>query len=260
MDSDASVRCNECWCGSCKIPPMYPRDSESVYMLLMSNALGIDTLVFIESMLYSIWMLFSLIQGFALYNGNPGAGTVSNIAWWAVIEFVVLQLGARATGFKLNLSADMSMLELAVASARKFLLFYVIMLCLAVVANIVHLSLLIAELVRGSGTLATTNPGFGWAFLALLIMLVIVDVFLAVRALVYRSNLNYANVLDDFGTRFALGRDKESSPQNDVAAAPSTDIANMPLLDRIQMQKKSSTRRTKAPLIVGTRTATGKLV
>lgn len=262
MDNDASVRCSDCFCGACKIPPYYPRNSEDVYTLLMSNALGIDTLVFIETTLFCIWMLFSLIQGFSLYNGTPGPSTVSNFAWWAVIQAIVMQLGARSTGFKLNVSSDLTMLELAVASARKFLLFYIIMLCLAVVANIIHLSLLIAELVNGSGTLATTNSGFGWAFLALLIMLVIVDIFLAVRAGIYRSNLNYANVLDDVGTRFALGRDKDA-PVPTPGEESASNVSNLPLLDRIQMQKKNSARRNatgKGTQIIAARTATGKLV
>jgi len=235
MESDASIQCNDCFCGPCRKPPYFPRTAEGVYDMLMSNALGIDTLVFIQSTMYSIWLLFTLIQGFALYNGNPGPSTVSNVAWWAVIEFIVLQLGARSTGYKLNLSSDMTVLELSVSNSKKFLLFYIIMLCLAVVANIVHIALLIAELVGGSGTLSTTNPVFGWVFLGVLVVILIVDVFLAVRAAIYRSNMNYANVLDDTGLLFALGRDKSDK----TPATPATaNQIGVPLLDRVKRKPR----------------------
>jgi hypothetical protein len=211
----------------------------------MSNLLGIDTLVFIQSLLFSIWLLFSLIQGYALYDGNPGPSTVSNIALWAVIQFIVLQLGARATGFKLNLSSDMTILELSISNTRKFLVFYIVMLCIAVVALIIQAALLIAQMVSGSGTLATTNPVFGWVFLGVLVCMMVINVFLAVRAAIYRANVSMANALDQTGLLFALGRDKQSpatSQQPPDEEEPTAAKVGVPILDRIN----KSRRRIKA--------------
>lgn len=246
MEDTFTARCNDCFCAWSKAPKYFPRNAEDIYSLLMNNGLGIDTLVFIQSLLFVIWQLFSLIQGFALYNGNPAPSTVSNLGWWSALEFVVLMLGARATGFKLNLSTNMTQLELSVANSIKYLTFYVIALIIAIVAEIIHAVLLCAELVNGSGTLATTNPVFGWIFFGMIIVMIGIDIWIAVRASIYRTNLNYANILDTSGLLFVLGKTPGDVESGSAPSLPEVDgtsrSINTPILDLVRKNSRRTRR------------------
>lgn len=193
MGSNFSLSCGDCMCGPWRREDYFDGMSKrEAQVILVNNALGIDVLNTIQLIFFLIWLAMSIVAGFTLYDGNSTANVVSNIGWWACIDVIVLIIGARATGFKLH-CAENDVLELNIASTTGYLVFYAVMLIVAAVASLVHLALLLAEMINGSGTLATLNPATGWVFFAILILMVIVDVWLFVRVLFYRSNVNYAN-------------------------------------------------------------------
>lgn len=251
MDESAGARCSDCFCGFGRNAKYFPKSAEDVYNVLMNNALGILVLLFIQGLLYVIWQLFSLIPGFALYNGNPGPNPVSNLGFWSAIDFIVLMIGGLSIWFRLNLSGNRSQLELSVSYSRKILLFYFICLMLAIVASIVHLALLIVELVNPTSTLGTTNPAFGWVFVGILVVMIIMDICLSVRVMIYRSNLNYALVLDTTGLLFVLGKDpsdieNKSSSSSPTTIFPSVETAkpiNTPILDLVRKKNANSRRK-----------------
>ena len=167
---------------------------EDVHDMLCNNQLGIDTLWFMECILFSVWLFYSLVPGFSLYNGTVGtANPVSHYAWWAWIEFVVLMIGARMTSFHLSMPSRGNRLEYPVRRAVIKATIYMVALVIGIVSNTIHFALTIVETSFCTSTFCTDEYGFLIVFIVMLGVLVFpLQFWLLFRVYVYQQHLSIA--------------------------------------------------------------------
>ena len=187
-------------------------DSQDVLTMITSNGLGILVLVVAEFILSCMWMSLSFVQGFALYDGTTGhAHPISHFGWWIILEWSVIFAGAFTWKFLLSASnlSSSAKFEYSITDARNYLVFYIVMLFLGIVSNIVHFSLTLVEnsfcsssFCRGFNVIDPANAAllgqppstsvFLILFLVLLSALILFQIFLVFRAFGYRTHLGYA--------------------------------------------------------------------
>ncbi len=165
--SSAKFTCFDCCCGGTKEKSKFSKlSADVIYYILLYNQQAIDSLVYIQAIFFGVWQMLALVPGFALYNGvvNGPANAVTHFGWWSLIEFVVIIVGVRSTMFQLSIPGNVNKLEFPARQATEYNQFYLFMLIVGVISNIVQLGLTINELAYGSGQLASTYLGFGIYF------------------------------------------------------------------------------------------------
>ena len=166
-ESAAKFTCFDCCCGGTKEKSKFSKlSADVIYYILLYNQQAIDSLVYVQAIFFVVWQMLALVPGFALYNGvvNGPANAVTHFGWWSAIEFVVIVIGVRSTMFQLSIPGNVNKLEFPARQATEFNQFYLFMLIIGVISNIVQLGLTINELAYGSGQLAATYLGFGIYF------------------------------------------------------------------------------------------------
>lgn len=165
--------------------------------LLNYNQTGILTLIIINFALVAVWSIFSVVPGFAKFDGaSTETSAVSHIGWWILIEIGTLLVGALAI-FPRIVYTEKGTLERGVTPLRNWLIFYMVVLVIAIVAGLTHLALSAVELSNCTSTLCTSQQ---WALVLLIVFLVIIafmNAWAIYRVTVYRSNLLYAFVGND---------------------------------------------------------------
>lgn len=182
-----------------------------IAVLLMNNQIGISVLIIVQILILCFWLSLSFVPGFALYDGSPGhAHPVSHLGWWVIIETLIVISGIAATYFRLSANHANTKLEMQVSSARTYLVFFIFMVCVGMVANAVHVALTLVEAVycnssfcRGfnvvdpANALLVAQPATISAFLLVFVVLLFFDIFcvqlmIVYRAVTYRTHLWYA--------------------------------------------------------------------
>jgi len=170
--------------------------TEEVYVLLKQNQTGIDSLILMQLLLLVLWMITTLVPGFALYDGPPGeVSAVSHISWWAAIEIIIIYIGAKATTFGLHYSRD-GQIEKGADRSLSYLWFYRFVLFIGAAANVTHGVLSILELSACNTTFCTNHQGFLIAFVAGLFLLVLIEAWQVYRTTAYMTNLKYSLAFD----------------------------------------------------------------
>jgi len=167
--------------------------TQEVYVLLWNNQTGIDVAVDIQLLIFFLWMITSLVKGFALFDGALGeVSAVSHIGWWAGIEAFVIYVGSRSTKFGLHYTKK-GVIQKGIDRTMMYLWFYQIVVILGVISHGVHVGLSIVEASKCSSTLCTDNYAFLIVFILLLFVLIFMMGWVAVWLIPgYRSNLKYS--------------------------------------------------------------------
>lgn len=167
--------------------------TKEVFVLLKNNQVGINVAVLIQVGVAVMWMLTSLVPGFALFDGAPGeASAVSHIGWWAAIEVVIIYIGSQSTTFSLHYNKQ-GQIEKGVDRAMTYLWFYQSALFLGAAAHIVHVVLALIESTNCTSTLCSSGNGFLVALIVFLFILIIMLLWLALWLVPgYRRNLKYS--------------------------------------------------------------------
>lgn len=195
--------------------------------VLRYNIAGVITIIIINGFLFSLWLLTSLVPGFCRFDGAAGeASAISHIGWWAVIEFWVLLVGAMSVWFGLHYTRN-GKIEKGISNVRNFLVFYIIMLALAIIANIVHLVFSAIEWSNCTSTLCISYKGFLIAFVFLLAILIVMEAWQIYRVLVYRRNI--AIVLATDKGEFGMSEDNNNR-KSAVVEDVESYLPNTPLL------------------------------
>lgn len=165
-----------------------------MYVVLMSTKIGIDTLVWLESVIFFVWMFFGMVNGFAIYDGHPGpAHPVSHFGWWAFIEVFVLFLGHRATGYSLADPEAKDKFQFTILKSVQYFYFYMYAILVAFASTATHFGLSIKELalhdIPGASTAATKSFGFMIVFACMLGITMIIQLWLLGRVYVYHDHI-----------------------------------------------------------------------
>jgi hypothetical protein len=143
---------------------------------------SIDTALSIELTILILWLAMSFVNGFSLYTIDPsilvptgGPNVVSHIGWWAIISFTAAWFGASVTKF-----VPWENPSYAVEMARRYVIFYMILLVISTLSDSVHLGLTGLEIGIRESVLAVQN----WGFLIALIVVQSVYLFLKLYILV----------------------------------------------------------------------------
>lgn len=132
--------------------------------LLRNDQTGINFLIIVHAFLFCLWLSLSMVSGFSIYVVDPimltssgWAHSVSHIGWWAIIDFIVILISVKTPTFVLSASVGGRKLEYSVSKALDWIIFHAVCLCISVLADIVHIVLIILEItdnesvfVRGS--------------------------------------------------------------------------------------------------------------
>lgn len=165
---------------------------EQVFKMLNLNYVAITVFVVVQGIFHVLWQLAAGIPGFALYDGDPGAGAFSNFMWWSAIDLICFGVGCAAPLFRLNYVASGGVVEKNVEWTRAWLLAYMFILVVAGVSNIIHAGLLISDGAFCSSTLCKNNPWALWVAVALFAVLGVYEFTQTFFVYIYRSNLKHA--------------------------------------------------------------------
>jgi len=195
-ESGAKTSCFANCCGGTQSKERFKNWTlEEVYYCLIYNQVAIDTLIFLQIILFAVWQMLALIPGFALYSGPDGTvNSVTHFGWWSLIEAVVIIVGVRSTMFNLSLPDNLNKCEFPVKATQQYLFFYMFILVIGTASNLIHLVLTVIELSYGKSKLATDYLGFGIYFGCQLTLAIIFSLWIIQRVYVYSRHLELALV------------------------------------------------------------------
>lgn len=254
-----------CWDACCR--PARPADeftsskatadvgvsNKAIFDLLRYNQSGLVFLIVIGLIIVATWTVFSVVPGFARFDGDPTeVSAVSHIGWWIPIEIVVLVVGGLSVFISFQYNRDQK-IEASISKLRGWLILYIVVLAVGIAANLVHLALSALELSSCTSTLCTTNKGFLIVLLIFLVTLALLEAWAIYRVVTYSTNLKNAFVLSD-------------NLDDAVVFSTSAEEASQTLMgDRMPQQRPlmmttetipiPQTRSTRAPLLVKTQRA-----
>jgi len=241
-------------CGGRRVEDFNPEEGNSlttreIFDLLKSNQTGINVVVWFQRLVLMLWLLTSLVPGFCLFDGAPGAvSAVSHIGWWAAIEVFVLGVGATSTYFGLHYTQD-GVIEKGVDRTLTYLWFYQIVLVLGIIGHIVHDVLAWIEYSQCTSTLCTTQGGFLLTLCIALIVLIIVLMWTAVVLVPgYRRNLKYSLAYGNNDmTLLTPDHDRPSYVQPEPSAPQSNGDEGVmtPLLEEVRSENAAAARHGK---------------
>ena len=232
-------------CGPANAGDMSRWPVENVYWTLKQSQYSILIPIAIQMGLYVLWQIAAIVPGFALYNGTAGfLGAYSHLAWWSAIDFLCICFGLASVWFGLGYSTTTGKAEKNVTSSLMWLSTYAVILALSGAATIAHCVLSIIELSVNDSTLA---KNYQWVLIVLITLLIVnllLHIWLIIRALVYRRNLQNAMAR----TQDKVNMDViEPVPDEEQAAGPQPSAPPMqdlnarittPLLAQLQTNKR----------------------
>jgi hypothetical protein len=227
-----------------------------ILLLLKRNQMSILIPVIVEICLTVLWMLCSIVPGFALYNGDVNqVNAYSHFAWWLIIEFFCVCAGCVSTYYSLGFSSTERKIEKNVSATLKWMYVYCFVLAITLVSHIIHGILSTFELVHCSSSLCT---GYKWVLLTALVIWYVwalVNAWTIFRAVVYANNLSLAIGKNRIDMAVSLPSSSSSSGRGGgeevaddykvVVESPVSQI-NTPLL--AQLNKNGSAQRHGAVL------------
>ena len=229
MTDDNSLEAPSCWDACCR--PARPADefidtnvsvgtsNKAILDLLRYNQAGIVFIIIVGLAIVVTWLVFSVVPGFARFDGDPlETSAVSHIGWWIPIEVITLVIGGLSVFISFQYNRDQR-IEASISKLRGWLVFYIVMLAVAIAANLVHLSLSALELSYCTSTLCVSHKGFLLVLLVFLVTLAVLEAWAIYRVVTYSTNLKNAFVLND-----TIGKD--------VVFKTISDYANEPLIPR----------------------------
>lgn len=162
---------------------------EEVAFLLTNNQLGIDFLVLLQCIIFLLWLTgAALVNGFPRYDGTETFHPVAHLIW-AVMEFVVIGAGLRASLFSINAPPPRYKLEIILSRAIQRLIFYIVVLVFGIIAHCIHFAASMVEIAYCTSTFCIASYGFLIALVIVILMDIILHAMLIYAALAYRAHL-----------------------------------------------------------------------
>jgi hypothetical protein len=228
--------------------------SDMIALALKRDQMAVLALLIVQLSLDALWVLATLVPGFALYDGAAGSvSAYTHVGWWLLIEWLVALCGAVATYFGLHYSATDRRVEKGVAPTSSWLTLYLFVLFIGFCSHVVHDALTWVEV---AGCTSTLCRNYYWAHVCtgvLLILLAIVMLLLIWRARVYQRSLDLAvlNGLDmtvggpagsASSTTTGGAEDMENGNGAAAAAMVKSSSAATPLLAAVSSRHGTTTK------------------
>jgi len=165
----------------------------SIVHLLRTSQVTLRSALFMHVALLLVWSTASIVQGFGRYDAVPPAGfnAISHVGFWLAIEILVVAIGF------MSISFDITTVEkgLALTTKRigKMITFWMVVLVLAMAANIVHIVAAALELKDCQSTLCLLNKGFLIALLVWLAVILFIEVMEFYAAYVYKHRIRVSH-------------------------------------------------------------------
>jgi hypothetical protein len=120
-----------------------------------------------------IWLSFSLVAGFAIYEVVPltpsaPVNAVSHLGWWIILEVATCIMLGRVTGHRIIAAAKTNKLQLSASRQETGVIFAEFMLVISWISNCVHFGLAINEACTGVSVLHRDRFWFLVGFIVLL--------------------------------------------------------------------------------------------
>jgi hypothetical protein len=183
-------------CGPRKYAEFYQKNegaltSEEVVEILKLNQSGVIWVVSFQVVLLALWLLATIVPGFALYDGTS-TFAYSHAAWWILVEVIVILTGAVATYFGMRHHSTKKVLERGVFNSISWINTYIAILALGAVAHLVHIISCWMEFSSGTSTLYTKFSWCFWIFLAGLHVELVLCLWGITRAKLFQTTLKFA--------------------------------------------------------------------
>jgi len=223
---------------------MQAMPTENVYWSLNRNKYSIVTGIVVQIVLGWLWLIASIVPGFALFNGTAGeVSAYSHLAWWFVIDYTCVCFGLWSLNFSLGYSTTEGVIEKNVGSTIAWVATYRFILCLAAASHIVHVVLSGLEFHNKTSTLARDYQWVLIVLISLLSLSVLLVLFIAYRAHVYLKNLKTAWKIDKIDMKLTLPQADEEqgvSPPAAAATVPAAQASRIttPLLAQLSTNKR----------------------
>ena len=164
-----------------------------ILLLLKRNQLSILIPVLVEFCLTQLWILCSIVPGFALYNGDASqVNAYTHLGWWLMIEVACIAVGCITTYFSLGYSSSERKIERNVSATLKWMYVYCFVLAITLVSHIVHGILATFELVGCTSSLCIN---YKWVLVTAVVFWFVwslVNGWTIFRSVVYANNLSLA--------------------------------------------------------------------
>lgn len=171
-------------------------DKTHLYVLLERDQIGLRSIVAMQMVLLVLWSIGTIVPGFGFYDGQVGVfNAISHTGFWLSWEIFLLFLGGATLSFAITASLMQTTkkdLHERIEQLRRsyvWIIFWVIVLIIAIAANITHIVACGVELSYCSSTLCMDTSGFLIAFIVLLSLVIVVEVTAFVYACLFRRDL-----------------------------------------------------------------------
>lgn len=227
------INCLTCCFQARKVPA--PTNREGAFDVLKNYQMGIETLLILQLLVVSLWIILTYVNGFSLYIVDPSvivssgwAHSVSHMGLWFLLEYWVGWIGSRMTQFPMEKTTDK-----AVEGSIRRIIIYMIVLVISMIADIIHIVLTGLEIGDAESTFYVENWGFLIAFLVVYILYL---VFIK-GWLLYRTVVFYRALEEYYGLRLIFDF---LSPTTSVARSrDDLETAGAPLLESVRRARSS---------------------
>lgn len=146
-----------------------------------------------QVVLLFVWSTASIVTGFGKYDAPApqGFNAISHLGFWLGIEIVVVTLGAMFIPCDLSGAKDQVLRNLR--RADRLMTFWMVLLGVAIAANIVHLVACGVELSVCESTLCLMNSGFLIGLVVWLAIILFIEVVTFYSTYIYKRRLRYAS-------------------------------------------------------------------
>lgn len=226
-DQDVEPSCADVCC--------LPRDANTVQdmnnwqavTLLTLSQVGVNTIVAIQLALELVWIMLSIVPGFALYDGPVGSvSAYTHLGWWLAIDVIVMAVGAVSVYFGLSYVPAENVVERGLARNENWIVMYMILLGIGFVSLVTHAILSLFEVASCNSTLCVNNGTVLIVFIAGLFVDACVLGWGILRAYSFQTTLK--NVLVKWNVLLVVEGQKPQAQPSDPPAAQGPDYAQPP--------------------------------
>ena len=157
--------------------------------LVRYNQIGIVSFIVIAFLIVGVWSCFSVVPGFAVYDGVPNQFlAVSHTGWWLAVEILIIMIGGFSVYFAFNLNSKEA-IELSIHTTSQWLVVYIVVLFIGIVSNLLHIGISLSELAHPTSTLAVDYSPFLITLLGMLGALLLLKIWGIYRVFIYNANI-----------------------------------------------------------------------
>lgn len=186
---------------------------------LKLNVVGVLMLILFQGFMLSLWMLGSVIPGFALFDGAPSTySAFTHLGWWLLVDAWCVGMGISSVYFSLNYAPENGKIERGVDRTVTWLRAYQLILIFAALADLFHACLSISELAVCDSTLCRNDR---WALISLVVGLFVSAVlqgWIIYRVNVFRDNLRAALAMRRINMDVLEATTAAAVPDSDIKA------------------------------------------